>query len=941
MHGARLRRDNKDAYFALASFDEAAARGQYKGRTVENAVALRSIFIDVDDVGPDARYHTKRDAAVAIANFSAALGLDKLGTPWIVDSGRGLHAYWAFTADVPRDAWQPVALKFKHAADQLGLVIDNTCTGDAARILRIPGTTNFKYDEDLPVKLKVAGTPIDFDALAELVEPYGRHLTVFKPQATALALPGVAPKRAVGAPLMRIAEDTVTYFKNIVVRTRNGSGCGQLANYAATAKDDGKEPQFRALVSIAKVCEDGWGAAQKLAAMHPYDADRLQRKWDEIRGPYKCSDFDALTPGICSECPHWGKITNPLALGREVADVAPRVFFAQEPEEDRTSDAPARPAYAVPEAPYGYKYGNNAVYRRDLVDGVPTDALLLPRLLFLESVLQEENTYFARFCSPSEDGNELVFIVLPMKVCASKDKTIEALAAQNVFAAFGAGNDKHVFDFVRASVQEASIKRQTLRVPPKYGWQPDGSFAYRDTVVTHSGPYRFVSDRLNNLIESMEPRGRYEDWRKVMDMLVAREQYDVLTMGLVGFASTLMQWAPAGGNTLVLHACGQLSGAGKSLGLALACSVWGNNRFPVPPKTSETTMLQRAGFLGNLPLLVDEITNQSRTTQQEWLPQFIFNYSQGQHKLKGSGLGTAELNNNMSWAGIALLTSNAPVLEHMLGARETTSHGEVKRCLEWHTEVPLTWTDAERETMRLLADNYGVAGPAWCAWLVKNQDKARETYHRVVEKWRTLIEAEDAERFWVYGGAALITAAILTSPKHANLLSLSADKVMAFVKRMVDMSRLIQLSNTQNAEAVLAAFTKEHNGNMIKVGVPPGAPRMGSTMLPRHDSTKGRVVGRVEYDVRPGWVDYYIDIPTMKRFCSMRNWSYITFRDMLITARRGKGTVREVQRNLLKGTGGPSLNVACLHIAEPLGNPSANSGSSESAEPDAPAEAEA
>jgi len=42
--------------------------------------------------------------------------------------------------------------------------------------------------------------------------------------------------------------------------------------------------------------------------------------------------------------------------------------------------------------------------------------------------------------------------LLPQRAVVSKDETVKALASQNIIASFGSGNDKNLFEYVRACV---------------------------------------------------------------------------------------------------------------------------------------------------------------------------------------------------------------------------------------------------------------------------------------------------------------------------------------------------------------------------------------------------------------------------------------------------------------------------------------------------------
>ena len=107
-------------------------------------------------------------------------------------------------------------------------------------------------------------------------------------------------------------QDSFTLFANFE------NQCGQVQDYIATASEDGKEPIWRGLLSWAKVCSDGPEKAVWLSDMHPYPHERMHQKLAEIKGPYACMKMDSENPGVCPRCRHWGKVTNALALGREV-----------------------------------------------------------------------------------------------------------------------------------------------------------------------------------------------------------------------------------------------------------------------------------------------------------------------------------------------------------------------------------------------------------------------------------------------------------------------------------------------------------------------------------------------------------------------------------------------------------------------------------------------
>ena len=127
------------AFFGAALRSQAALKDR-KGDAAHCAV-LPAIFVDADfkDLGED---ETRRRIAAC-----------PLPPSMIVESGGGLHPYWLLT--------QPLYLKrelsaakrwLRHVATSVADVVDEAVS-EPARVLRIPGSLNFKYDPPRPVTL--------------------------------------------------------------------------------------------------------------------------------------------------------------------------------------------------------------------------------------------------------------------------------------------------------------------------------------------------------------------------------------------------------------------------------------------------------------------------------------------------------------------------------------------------------------------------------------------------------------------------------------------------------------------------------------------------------------------------------------------------------------------------------------------------------------------
>jgi hypothetical protein len=344
---AKWLKSKRDIYFALSTFVSKEA-----GRKAENADAIKALFIDMDG------YESPKQAAMELFEFINKTDLDEFGYPHIVESGGGVHCYWPLTRSVDIKTWKPVAEALKRLCKQEGLKIDMTVTADAARVLRIPGTLNFKakYGEPRPVKFRRAATgKVDIKRFGAHVRALLRDEFVQDMLPSGLSpIEGMRPKRTHegNAVATALAGNRVTFFETIWLKTEQGNGCAQLGHYIDNAQDDGMEPLWRGMLSLAKVCEDADTYTAKLSSLHPYSPQRTQEKLASIKGPYPCIKFDSENPGICPGCRHWGKITNPLALGNEVAvDNSPKQIAVLPPRASTTartaaSTAPWRPSTA-------------------------------------------------------------------------------------------------------------------------------------------------------------------------------------------------------------------------------------------------------------------------------------------------------------------------------------------------------------------------------------------------------------------------------------------------------------------------------------------------------------------------------------------------------------------------------------------------------------------
>ena len=897
---------DKDVYFALSTF---AVAGK---RTADNARFIRSLFIDMDG------YATKKDAATALGAFLEKTGMAELGNPYIVGSGGGLHVYWPFEEAVDIVSWKPMAENFKRLCKQESMAIDMTVTADAARVLRVPGTTNFKkkYATPRPVRLLAAGDTFSFDALSKLIND---RLTApsYEAPKNVFELPGMRPTAAPSAASVKLFENNSTKFKTIWLATQSGNGCGQLANYATNASDDGMEPIWRGLLSITQKCDDGNKAAAWLSQMHPYPPERMHEKLRSIKGPYPCMKFDSENPGICTSCKHWGKITNPLALGREVrVSTEEKEIPINIPSSSNALPTETRTVKRPP-APKGFAYGDKGgVYVERMVeqdDGTKAKKMvpILPYDMFVVDILNTQNDHSVHMVALRPEGP--VDLIIPQKVVVSNIDTVKALAQQNIIASFGQGNDKNLFDYVRACVEEASANKVAVKVPASYGWQDDGTYVFAGRIFSKDRPaFTLPMPGLENLQSFTEPAGSIENWRKFMKLLVAKKMYKHLAVVLAGAGAPLMRYTKLFGMTF--HCASTESGTGKSLALEAAASVWGHpTRYRTGKSTSPVAMQQRLGLLQNHPLITDELTSKNRDNF-EWLPEFLLDMTQGKGKERMEAGSNKERLNLSTWATNALLSSNTHMIDILTGGRKHAAEGELRRLLEILMEDPLSWEPHEIEIIKSLQDNYGGAGIMMIEYMVNNEEKLEPLVTSTVTRMYQEFNATNDERFWMAGIGASVAAGVIWSNQYAGIIDLPMKEIIKAFQDTVKYMRKAMKAGARAAEDVLNAYTGENYGKFVVVKRSDGSllAQLGGNQEIDQSITRTSVAGRIEHEITPGYVDYYIEETLLKAYCATMSFGYAAFIKQL--SETEGFFVERMKKDMTSKTKGPPMRVNSLKI---------------------------
>ena len=335
------------------AFYGCAKYGNENNRTHSNAKYFRALWIDIDcgetKAAEGKGYATQAEGVQAFKKFYKSVNLP---TPIVVNSGYGIHAYWLLEETIGRREWEPLAERLEELCKENELIVD-PAVFEASRVLRIPGTFNFK-----------GATPAEVKVINESSEriPYATMKDLLGAPEPKEAVPDFIPRTM--SPLMTsVMANRVRRFKTIMMKSVKGEGCAQLL-HCYQNQDTIEYNLWRSALSIAAFCVDRDSAIHKMSDKYPdYDKRETERKADNLvktGAPHHCMTFEKNNVGYCDGCMHKGKIKSPIVLGDEIAEAD---------DEDNTIEIQVEEGvvetHHIPEYPFPFFRGKNGgIYRR-------------------------------------------------------------------------------------------------------------------------------------------------------------------------------------------------------------------------------------------------------------------------------------------------------------------------------------------------------------------------------------------------------------------------------------------------------------------------------------------------------------------------------------------------------------------------------------------------
>lgn len=771
-----------DTYWAMAQFKTT------KSRKTQNVASISSLWVDLD-CDKDKPYPSWKKGLLALLAWVKKENF--LPPTHIVLSGSGLHIYWGLDAAYSLDEWLPVAQAFKRVLAVSGIKADLVRTADAASILRVPRTYNWKDPANpKPVKL-----------LYKSKKSYSLQEVKNKMPVISLRAVSSKPADVWGTPANFPPGDAELIADK----------CQQMKLFKEKLGAV-SEPYWRAGLSVLKRCSNADYYIHEWSKGDPrYSAQETQQKAERTLGPATCSHFAEVNPDGCTSCQH--KVTSPIQLG-----------VAEEKKEEKESWRHS-------------KINSFTVVKEgiwlQLQDAQPIKVADIP--VWVVEVREK-----ARLDTDQDQSSILLeWHTLDNRVKRgvvqqSNVYDLRAfrawLADHNIMAAI-----KEVKLFVSYISQYTSklVKEHgTKEYHEHLGWYKEG-FVVGNTIVTADGPKKAMVQS-SNPISRLSPQGSAKEWAKAVEVL-KNPLYAPHAMALLaGFASPIYELAEV--NSAVVSLVG-VSGAGKTLSAMLALSIFGNPLHLFQSSTATANSIEaQLSANRHVPYLLDEVTNYPPQRLAEFI--YIAANGQGKSALKRN----REFKPAGSWRLTPFITSNFPLLDF---GQTNFQEAHRRRLLELHFDHAMDKEDAKKLYDAMQAHG-GAAGLVYLQEVCKIKDKIPKMFELAMEKIHSFSAVPDANRFCMWTlAAAIVGGTIAKKLKLIDFDIMQAIKAAIFglevaveeLKSPIEMAKEItQEFLTRNSKHI-STWTQRNKFSMDKDAIDaPIARILAANLIAIHQS---------------------------------------------------------------------------------------------------------
>jgi hypothetical protein len=765
----------EDLYFCT-SLQSTAGKNTKGNSTVARskdlAISLRAIWLDVDVKEPPKGYATLDDAMAGVAKFIMDAELPKPSA--LVATGGGLHVYWISDRDLPVAVWQPYADGLKFLALKHGLLCDAGVTSDAARILRVPGTYNFKQDPPRPVLvLGIKPKELDYD--------FSRQLGMLPTLVPVHAAPRSVSSILTGGPSALFSALQTDSLSAGIERDETpidwipvAQQCGFIAEAIKTGGKDYSQPMWNLSTLAATFLEDGHALAHRMGRSHPgYTPESTEALWDrKVRerkdrglGWPSCSAIQSAGCKSCATCPHFSKGKSPLNLGAPVQKV--------ETETGEVSLVP-EPEYAL-HLPFGYKLNKEErICKIEAAKGKAGEAgETVETQLFHNKITRpsvEGSPKAISFTVTTDKGRSERVTILAQNIVNSTQMWT-MLQAQGLLPI--PRQRANCEEFLMAWLNKLQEAKAALASTP-FGWWRDEEgarkgFVYGGTIMKQDGSEVPNGQGDRNLRALYTPKGSLKPWFDALKVITDQKRPDLEAIVAAAFAAPLVV-TPAEYSCML--AVWGPSAAFKSTAMKVGLSVWGHPKLTKEvTKSTARSVLHKMGETKNLPLYWDEI----REDTLQNLYEVFFDATLG---VEGSRLTSQVVQRDKGdWQTMMITASNYNFVDYLINMQKSTDAG-IHRVFEYEMTAPpdqgpgiMSTMEASR-IMQELENNYGAMGMKYAKLLALDPAGVDKMTNEICESFAKEVAQTKKERLWVSTAGTILAGA-----KLANMLGATFDEV--------------------------------------------------------------------------------------------------------------------------------------------------------------------
>lgn len=750
---------NRDIYVATGSYLPGSGR-------VQSAVRHKKVFyVDMDCAGPNRQYDSKEDALNKLREVCRAR---KIAPPTlVVDSGRGLHAYWIMRTLIPENIWTVIAKAFKAALQDAGLDSDPAVTADSTRVMRVPTTINMKNQQECKLLIETGKqyTPREF---AELMS-----LGKYSKGKSDPALGNVVPMRPdlYDRTKSLLGTSGPRYFSAILDK------CALARRERETGGAGASYPLWFGMLNLLAFCEDGDQWAHPVSALHAdYSIDDTERRYiaavsdkesGKLRGATTCETFHGCAPEVCSQCPHW----KDPARGQSWS--SPIHFGVNSAPYSLT----ALPQNAVQELPFPYIHMTGGTgLREEVYDDKGNKSYVVNRVMRFalanpEILGKEPEIYFA--CDMDLYGIVKRVNIATCNLSRNDKALYSQLSTQGVLLREG-----ELTHFKRILVdwyQKVEAMKGRSPLIKQYGWVPGNPprFAVGDDMYEKGSPPKVSRMVEEGFGDALKPAGSEDEWRRLSKAALQAGHIETEVLFASAFAAPLVSFTSVAG--CILSAVSPKSGTGKSLALRLGQSVWGNPTEGINSMNdTPNSLVKRMSLSNSLPAYWDEVRIHDKESLK--FVDFLYRCTQGREKSRMNA--KAELQATPSWKTMMVCASNCGLQEHIQNLDKHTNAG-MMRVLEFQVS-PLDETKmADGHQFWALDRNYGHVGRKYAQYLVDNMEKVEKVVMQTVAALTKQLNASADERFYLSTIATLLVGA--TIARNQGWVDFDVERIKSFL----------------------------------------------------------------------------------------------------------------------------------------------------------------